>query len=254
MTVHFTDNYLLNPQHKITVNLIGLGGTGSQVLNALTSLNEALNAKGHPGLHVYGYDGDIVSAANIGRQKFSPADVGINKAIVLISRVNRYFGYEWEALPIHYRGVKNANITISCVDSAAARLEINDYLKIAHKTSEPTDRAIYWLDFGNLKTTGQVVLGTVTSVKQPEKSKYKCVATLPNVVKQFPQMKKIKEVDQGPSCSLAQALGKQDLFMNPSIANLGMNILWNLFNDSLITSYGLYLNLKTMHVNPIKIK
>ena len=73
MTVHFTDNYLLNPQHKITVNLIGLGGTGSQVLNALTSLNEALNAKGHPGLHVYGYDGDIVSAANIGRQKFSPA-------------------------------------------------------------------------------------------------------------------------------------------------------------------------------------
>ena len=29
--VHYIDNYLINPQHPVTVNLIGAGGTGSQV-------------------------------------------------------------------------------------------------------------------------------------------------------------------------------------------------------------------------------
>ena len=33
--VHYTDSYLLNPQHPVTVNLIGGGGTGSQVLTNL---------------------------------------------------------------------------------------------------------------------------------------------------------------------------------------------------------------------------
>lgn len=34
--VHYIDNYLLNPQHPVTVNLIGAGGTGSQVLTCLS--------------------------------------------------------------------------------------------------------------------------------------------------------------------------------------------------------------------------
>ena len=27
--VHYTDSYLMSPQHPVTVNLIGAGGTGS---------------------------------------------------------------------------------------------------------------------------------------------------------------------------------------------------------------------------------
>ena len=37
--VHYIDNYLLNPQHPVTVNLIGAGGTGSQVLTCLARLD-----------------------------------------------------------------------------------------------------------------------------------------------------------------------------------------------------------------------
>ena len=33
--IHYIDNYLINPQHPVTVNLIGAGGTGSQVLTGL---------------------------------------------------------------------------------------------------------------------------------------------------------------------------------------------------------------------------
>lgn len=47
--VHYTDSYLLNPQHPVTVNLIGGGGTGSQVLTNLARLDVTLRALGHPG-------------------------------------------------------------------------------------------------------------------------------------------------------------------------------------------------------------
>ena len=40
--VHYIDNYLVNPQHPVTVNLIGAGGTGSQVLTCLARLDTAL--------------------------------------------------------------------------------------------------------------------------------------------------------------------------------------------------------------------
>ena len=72
--VHYTDNYLMSPQHPVTVNLIGAGGTGSQVLTCLARLDAALRGLGHPGLFVTLYDPDIVTEANIGRQLFGPSD------------------------------------------------------------------------------------------------------------------------------------------------------------------------------------
>lgn len=78
--VHYIDNYLINPQHPVTVNLIGAGGTGSQVLTGLARLDVTLRALGHPGLFVTLYDPDIVTEANIGRQLFGYSDMGLNKA------------------------------------------------------------------------------------------------------------------------------------------------------------------------------
>ena len=44
--VHYIDNYLIDPQHPVTVNLIGAGGTGSQVLTCLARLDVTLRALG----------------------------------------------------------------------------------------------------------------------------------------------------------------------------------------------------------------
>ena len=46
--VHYTDSYLMNPQHPVTVNIIGAGGTGSQVLTCMARLDVTLRALGHP--------------------------------------------------------------------------------------------------------------------------------------------------------------------------------------------------------------
>lgn len=252
MIVHYTDGYLLNPPHKVTVDLVGLGGTGSQVLSNLGRINHALMALAHPGLHVRCWDDDTITEANIGRQLFSRSDIGLNKAVVLTTRVNRYYGTDWEARPIAYAGQEFSNYTISCVDSAMARLMIDMRLdKVKKKVA--TDRPIYWLDIGNLQKTGQVCLGTVTDVKQP-KGETQVRTTLPDVVKKFPMLKTLKEEKQGPSCSLAEALDKQDLFINSTLAQLGCNLIWKQFREGMIKHHGCFVNLETMSVNPIKIK
>jgi PRTRC genetic system ThiF family protein len=253
MRVHYTDTYLLNPPHKVTVDLVGLGGTGSQVLTNLGRINHALVALNHPGLHVRCWDDDIVSDANIGRQLFSHSDIGLNKAVVLTTRINRYYGTEWEARPVAYTGTEYSNYTISCVDSAMARLMIDIRLEGGVKKKQPTDRPIYWLDIGNLQKTGQVCLGTVTEVKQPKEEK-NTRSKLPDVVKVFPMLKKVKEEKQGPSCSLAEALTKQDLFINSVLAQFGCNLIWKQFREGVIKHQGCFVNLESMNVNPIKIK
>ena len=50
--IHFTDKYLLSPYHPVTVLVAGAGGTGSQVITSLARMSVALQALGHPGLHL----------------------------------------------------------------------------------------------------------------------------------------------------------------------------------------------------------
>lgn len=253
MIVHYTESYLLNPPHKVTIDLVGVGGTGSQVITGLARINEALMSMGHAGLHVRSWDDDIVTEANIGRQLFSTSDIGINKAIVLTTRINRYFGYEWESVAEKFTGKLGSNITITCVDSAKARILIADRIDNKKKQSaNPSDRRYYWLDLGNMQKTGQCILGTLSPIKQP-KSEFKTKSALKSVVKKFPQLKKIKEEDQGPSCSLAEALRKQDLFINSTLAQFGVNLIWKLFREGMISYHGAYVNLDSFIVNPIKI-
>ncbi len=250
---HYVHNYILDPYHELTVNVIGCGGTGSQVMTALGRMNYALKKLGHPGLHVTAFDADIVTAANCGRQLFSEQEIGSNKASALVTKLNFFFGTKWESVSEHYKeGSPMANITVSCVDTAKARLEICD--SFMHPTNTTDEHATYyWLDMGNLADRGQVVLGTapLRNVVQPKK-RNDCVSTLPDVTKVF-DLRNVKEKDQGPSCSLAEALSRQDLFVNSAIANAGMALLWKMFSVGYLDMQGAFLNLSTMQMNPIRI-
>lgn len=259
--VHYTDNYLLNPQHPVTVNLIGAGGTGSQVLTNLARLDVTLRGLGHPGLFVTLYDPDIVTEANIGRQLFGYSDLGLNKAQCLVTRINNFFGNDWKAEPRIFpktmrdtRRDELANLTITCTDNIKSRLDVWNILKAAPPPSHHDyTTPLYWLDFGNSQSSGQVVLGTVPkSIRQPKSREYETVGSL-KVITRYVKYGRVKEEDSGPSCSLAEALEKQDLFINSTLAQLGCNILWKMFRSGMIEYHGLYLNLNTMKVNPIHI-
>ena len=69
----------------------------------------------------------------------------------------------------------------------------------------------------------------------------------------FFDLKKVNEKDSGPSCSLAEALNKQDLFINSTLAQIGMALMWKMFTKGVLDTQGAFLNLETMKVNPIKI-
>lgn len=270
--VHYTAQYIIDPQHPVTINVIGCGGTGSQVINSLARMHSALRALNHPGLYVRAIDPDKVTTANMGRQLFSPADVDSYKCMVLVGRINRFFGTDWEGVPKYYDAttdVRPANITISCVDTGAARKGIKAALRMETKSSrpqptptgymidnylQPYETPYYWMDFGNMMDRGQVVLCTVQAITQPKESQFDCRSTLPSVDKLHPDiLRDNKKDDQGPSCSLAEALQKQDLFINTNLANMGMGILWKMFRELRIKYHGCYVNLDTLSVNPIKI-
>ena len=259
--VHYIDNYLLNPQHPVTVNLIGAGGTGSQVLTCLARLDVTLRALGHPGLFVTLYDPDIVTDANIGRQLFGSSDLGLNKAQCLITRVNNFFGNDWKAVPDIFPTVLKdarrddmANITVTCTDNIKSRLDLWNVLKAVPASNyRDYETPLYWMDFGNTQSMGQVVLGTIPkNINQPASELYKTVDSL-KVITRFVKYARVKEADSGPSCSLAEALEKQDLFINSTLAQLGCNILWKMFRNGMLEYHGLFLNLETMKVNPMVV-
>jgi PRTRC genetic system ThiF family protein len=259
--VHIVNKEILQPYNPITVNLIGAGGTGSHVLMALAKINLSLLALNHPGLMVRVFDDDIVSRANLGRQLFVSAELGLPKAVALINRANLGCGTNWKAIVGRYdktyrdREQTAAVITIGCVDTVQARMDIAEILQsLNRKMHNSRNQVTYYLDFGNSLNTGQVILSTIGEVEQPASKRYLTVGKLPMVTDEFGDLLKASETtDNTPSCSLAEALSKQDLFINPSLANLGSSLLWQLFREGMLFNRGFFLNLKDFRIQPLKV-
>lgn len=257
--IHYIANGILNPPgEKVTVNLIGGGGTGSNVLSGLAAIDKSLIALGHPGIHVTLFDSDIVSEANAARQLFYKSDIGLYKAEVLISRVNRAFGTKWIAMCQEY-GKKyesanrhfKSNITISCVDTVKARKEILEVLLMRQPENYDQHEPYYWIDTGNGAKFGQVFIGTVKNISQPKSKEYETVSRI-DMPGEFFKNETDKKSD-GPSCSLAEALVKQDLFINKTIATYACNMFWNMFREAKLQHRGIYINLERYLTNPIPL-
>ena len=261
--VHFVDNVLLNPTNPISINLIGAGGTGSQVLTALARMNHALTELNHAGLSVRLWDDDVITEANLGRQLFAESELGLYKSVALINRTNRFFGTDWKAESKKFekdnlgkiQSNMKSEIYISCVDSVKSRFEIAKILnELKIDKGYYRNQSKYWIDFGNSQFTGQVLLSTVGNIRQPNSEKYETVENLPFVTEEFGELLKQSEQDDDtPSCSLAEALEKQDLFINSTLAQMGSSLLWNLFRNGLTENRGFFLNLKNFQSQPIKL-
>ena len=260
--VHFTDNDLLFPTNPIKVNLIGAGGTRSQMLMTLARMSHALTQLNHAGLSLRLWDDDVITEANLGRQLFAESELGFYKSVALINRVNRFFGTNWRAETIKFEkdSIRNtqknmeSTIYISCVDNVKTRFEIAEILMNLNNGKFYRNTAKYWMDFGNSQYSGQVLLSTIGIIRQPNSEKYETIANLPFVTEQFGELLKQSETeDDTPSCSLAEALEKQDLFINSTLAQMGSSLLWNLFRNGMTENRGFFLNLKDFRTQPIKL-
>lgn len=244
MSQHITPAHFLSDR-RVTVALIGCGGTGSQMLTGLARLNHALVELGHPGLHVTAFDADTISAANVGRQMFSPADVGQHKSVLLVHRLNAFFGLDWCGRPVHAGAdaiVRGApDLVVMCVDSAAARAKLAIPLKKSRS---------YVMDLGNRASDGQVIFGAAPGA--PGNGATADNSPLPWPYDVLPELvdTTVPE-DDTPSCSLAEALERQELFINQAVVTHGLAILWEFFRHARLTWYGAFVNLKSGNVRPI---
>ena len=260
--IHFTDSYLISPTNPISINLIGAGGTGSKVLTALMEMNHSLIELGHAGLQIRLWDDDIITNANLGRQRFAECETGLYKSVALINRVNRFSGTNWKAETIKFEKdylgrlpeYAQATIYITCVDNVKARFGVAEILKELSNRRNYRDAPKYWLDFGNSQHTGQVLLSTIGAIKQPNSEKYETVASLPMITDEFGELlKQSEQQDDTPSCSLAEALEKQDLYINSSLTQMGCSLLWSLFRNGMTPYRGFFHNLKEFTTHPIKV-
>ena len=145
---------------------IGAGGTGSHLVSHIARLiasNETIAER----IGSYAIvDGDIVEKKNVGRQLFIARDVGVYKSEVLAKRYSKAYGvslgYVCEHLGPGFvdklvpRGsLLSPSLVIGAVDTAAARKLIYDEIRKA----QGARNTIWWMDAGNGRETGQVVLG-----------------------------------------------------------------------------------------------
>jgi PRTRC genetic system ThiF family protein len=259
--VHFVHSYLRQPTNPVTVNLIGAGGTGSHLLPALGGIHADLQAMDHPGLQVTVFDDDVVTPFNVGRQGFSAAEIGLPKAVAILSRTNRFYGTNWQAVGMRWsrenrEGLQSyltSNLTISCVDTAAARFAIADLLQNDGPASHGPRAPLYWIDFGNSRHTGQVMLSTLQKIKQPASKKFAGVRELPTVTEEFKGLLQQTTDDNEPSCSVAAARLTQDLFINRTLAQLGGRLINTLFREPMIDSRGFFLNLAEFICQPVRV-
>ena len=241
METHCIHPELLERQVRVLV--VGCGGTGSAVVAGLPYLHQSLLARSHPGgLHVTVMDGDTISATNCIRQPFSRSEIGLSKAIVLVNRLNLFWGLKWEAVPVHlkpgtfisrsYSGDdRRAHIVIGCVDTRAA---IRDAVSGWSTTS-------YWCDQGNTADGGQFILGEPLNERNR-----RARLRLRTAAELFPEIvDPTLDDDSQPSCSAAAALERQEPFINSTLAQHGLALLARLFRYGEISYHGGFINLST---------
>jgi PRTRC genetic system ThiF family protein len=195
----------------------------------------------------------MISPTNCVRQLFARSEVGLNKAVVLVNRVNLFWGVKWEAVPVHlkpgtfisrsYSGDDlRAHIVIGCVDTRASRAALRDAVGNWSTVS-------YWLDLGNNADSGQFILGEPLNERNR-----RARLRLRSVAELYPEIVDARLDDDGePSCSAIEALERQEPFVNSTLAQHALAMLARLFRYGEISYHGGFINVATGATSVLRI-
>lgn len=185
------------------------------------------------------YDPGVVSGVNVVRQNYAPAEVGRNKAVSLVTRINCSLGTAWQGVPLacsaDHLAALRPQVLITCTDTRVSRRDLG---KVAASL-----RISYWLDTGNAEHTGQVVLSE-PGASGPH---------LPGPLETHAGFLK-GDAEDGPSCSALEALSRQDLMINREVALQATRLLWRLLCDGFTETRGCYIDTKAGQVMPVPIE
>lgn len=233
---------------RLTLHIVGLGGSGGELLENIVRIEMVLKELGHEGFEIHLYDFDKVSHSNLGRTKFSIQDVGYYKSDVLAQKYNLYYGLTITSHPVQYalNNALDADFVLTCTDSAQFRIDMG--IKSQELRQEKNlKRSVFWLDLGNSYRSGQYVLGHfVTGSDEP---------VLPNIYDLYsPELIEAQENEVNKSsCSLLEAVSIQDIGINKAVAIHSSNLLFQFFREPEISVHGGFVDLLNHEVNPLKI-
>ena len=243
-------------EREVRVLVVGCGGNGSAIIGGLPYLHLSMLAQGHPyGLSVTVMDGDTISPFNSVHQPFTRSEIGLNKAIVLVNRINLFWGLNWQAIPQaltaqtlapSYAGYGEPHlrpdIVIGCVDSHAARA-------IIAQSTAGFSGVGYWLDVGNTASSGQFVFGEPQNARNKRsRTRLRTVAELYSEV-----IDPALDNDNEPSCSALEALSRQECFVNGVLAQHTLALLARLFHYGQISHHGGFVDVATSLAVPLPI-
>ena len=150
----------MNTDSRIVV--VGCGGTGGFVAEGLCRLLIGSD------IDITLIDHDRVEPPNLNRQHFFAADLDKFKSQVMAERLARRYGRRigYSVYPFMPDMVKenlgggmysvlSGSLVIGCVDNPEARRQIGDSIRFGN----------WWLDAGNGRSSGQVLLGNALSVE-----------------------------------------------------------------------------------------
>lgn len=260
---------ITSPRSKLNIVLLGVGGTGGQILAQLAKIKAlGIDNANICNINLTLVDGDEVEAKNCKRQNFFDVDIGSNKAEVLATRYSEAYGTDIGYID-HYiendedlRKLLNDGgrlpVLIGCVDN--------------HKTRQMVDRvfcktnSMFWIDSGNEEFGGQAVCGfnmratTAGRVirqtdkdinarmrKQREAMK-NGVFDMPCVTEVYPEigLKKDLKYNSELSCAERAESSPQNIIVNSMAAQMTMMFVRKIIIGEEITSHALTYSIKSM--------
>jgi len=238
----------------VKIVMLGAGGTGGHIAPHLYRLLYSLNRP----VRFILCDGDVVEKKNLVRQNFTPADLGENKAKVLVERYSAVFGMETEYVPafvetepklkalltpewrwvgrignVYGQQEQELVILIGAVDNNKSR-------QLCHRVFRQAKELIY-IDSGNGEYTGQVVCG----VRRGGRTYY------PPIGSAYPDV--LEETDKFPSelsCAEASVSAPQSMAANITAATAVVDLVYNILAVGSSTVRQVTFSTQSVNVRP----
>jgi len=146
-----------------------------------------------------------------------------------------FWGLSWKSRPAYFEANSlhghdhRADLVIGCVDSRAAR-------KTIERAVTGQVAVSYWLDLGNNAASGQYVLGQpLNGINRRKAERLRTISEL------YPEIVDASAgEDPLPSCSAAEALERQEPFINQTLASSALSMLSRLFQYGRVSLHGAF--------------
>ena len=243
--------------------VIGAGGTGSFLIPAIARLIFELKQQQNKPVEMLIVDPDVVESGNIPRSNFCAAEVGRFKAQTLAERITMAWGIETgfscekfdpeKHLKRSSADYRSLTVIAGCVDNYPARLDIHRAVDEFRGYGSSDAPNLWWIDGGNGKSSGQVLIGSNTKRTRPEQhfTGTSICRSLPAPSLVHPDLLDEEKIApesarlEALSCPDRIRLGEQSLNINQRVAVEMADMLTAMFLTRSLKRFAAYFDLES---------